>query len=57
MCGSFKPNERRVFFSTLYEKCRHGWLLILLLILSDADMLKQSKLIDHEKIVIKSLLL
>ena len=45
------------FFSTLFEDVRHERSLILLLSLTDPDMLKQSKFTDDEVGIIKKLAL
>ena len=45
------------YFNTIFEDIRHERSLILLLSLTDPDILKQSKFTDDEKIIIKSLAL
>ena len=45
------------YFSTMFEDVRHERSLILLLSLTDSDILKQSKFTDDEVEVIKNLAL
>ena len=45
------------YFATFFENVRHEQSLILLLSLTDLDMLKQSKFTDHEIGIIKNLAL
>ena len=45
------------YFSNLVEDVRHERSLILLLSLTDSDILKQSKLTDHEIEIIKNIAL
>ena len=42
------------FFATLFQDVRHETSLILLLSLTDPDILKQSKFTDHENDIIKN---
>ena len=46
-----------VYFSNLFEDVRHGRSLLLLLPLTDPDILKQSKFTDDEINIIKNLAL
>ena len=45
------------YFATLFEDVRHGRSLILLLSVTDPDILKQSKFTDHEIDIFKNLAL
>ena len=45
------------YFSTMFEDVPHEWSLILLLSLTDTDILKQSKFTDDEINIIKDLAL
>ena len=45
------------YFNTIFEDIRHERSLILLLSLTDADILKQSKFTDDENILLKIFLL
>ena len=45
------------YFTTIFEDVRHERSLILLLSLTDPDILKQSKFTDDEIIIIKNLAL
>ena len=45
------------YFATMFEDVRHERSLILLLSLTDSDILKQSKFTDHEINIIKNLAL
>ena len=45
------------YFATMFEDVRHERTLILLLSLTDPDILKQSKFTDHEINIIKNLAL
>ena len=45
------------YFNTIFEDIRHERSLILLLSLTDADILKQSKFTDHEIDIIKNIAL
>ena len=45
------------YFNTIFEDIRHERSLILLLSLTDPDILKQSKFTDDEIIIIKNLAL
>ena len=45
------------YFNTIFEDIRHERSLILLLNLSEPDILKQSKLLDHEIEIIKNIAL
>ena len=43
------------YFVTIFEDGRHGRSLSLLLLLTDPDILRQSKFTDQEKSIIKNL--
>ena len=43
------------YFAVMFEDVRHGRNLILLLSLTDPDLLRQSKFTDHEIDIIKNL--
>ena len=45
------------YFNTIFEDIRHERSLILLLSLTEPDILKQSKFTDHESEIIKNLAL
>ena len=45
------------YFAVMFEEVRHGRLLIILLSLTDPDLLKQVKFTDHEIKIIKNLAL
>ena len=45
------------YFNTIFEDIRHERSLILLLSLTEPDILKQSKFNDHEKEIIKNIAL
>ena len=45
------------YFATMFKDVRHERSLILLLLLTDPDILKQSKFTDHEMNLIKNLAL
>ena len=45
------------YFNTIFEDVRHERSLILLLSLTDSDILKQSKFTDHEIEIIKNIAL
>ena len=45
------------YFNTIFEDVRHERSLILLLSLTDTDILRQSKFTDHEIEIIKNLAL
>ena len=45
------------YFATIFEDVRHERSLILLLSLTDPDILKQSKFTDHEINLLKNLVL
>ena len=45
------------YFNTLFEDVRHERSLILLLSLTDSDILRQSKFTDHEIDIIKKIAL
>ena len=46
-----------LYFATIFEDVRHERSLIILLSLTDPDILRQSKFTDHELSVIKDLAL
>ena len=43
------------YFTTIFENVRHERSLILILLLTDPDILKQANFTDHEVIILKSL--
>ena len=47
----------KTYFATVFEDVRHERCLILLLTLFELDILKQSKFMDHEIIIIKTIAL
>ena len=42
------------YFATMFEDIRHDWSLMLLISLTDPDILKQSKLAYHEIKIVKN---
>ena len=53
----FLNNWKEAPFSSLFEDVRHDWSFILLLSLTDSDILKQRKVTDDEINIIKNLAL
>ena len=49
--------KMEAYFATVFEDVRHERSLILVLLLTDPDILKQSKFTDDEKEIIKNLAL